>query len=82
MTLPEPECPMGYPWTQLQRELSEAQQASLAEYLSGQTGYICNGLRVDSDGRQARTACYESPHGMVTFKGDVERWASGLPVID
>lgn len=73
---------MGYPWTQLQRVLSESEQESLVAEMTGQTGYICDGFRVNGNGEQERTACYEHPHGMVTYKGDVERWAAGLPVID
>lgn len=83
MTLTEPECPYGYPHSQLERELTEAEYASLRRQLDGQTQSICDG-RLYSHERECYydSPCVEHPHGLVAYKGDVQEWVEGKPVSD
>lgn len=83
MVLPEPECPLGYPVTQLQEVLDEQQFQRLMLWMSGQSGLLCQGTRYNHDLRRHEpTECAQHPHGMVVFAWDVRRWVSAGPIID
>lgn len=95
MRLPEPECPLGYPESQLQKILGKAALFNIfCNWMRGQTMGLCDGLRWNPDadwydqnwtprrGCYEPSDCYDSPHGGVVYRSDLERWMAGLPVVD
>lgn len=41
MSLPKPECEQGYPWTQIEGLLDQAQLEKLRDWMYGQTMSLC-----------------------------------------
>lgn len=81
--LGEPECPLGYPVTQLENTLGMQEMYALHWWMRGQTAAICEGRRYShADKRYEPDACAGHPHGVVYYRWDVERWARMDPVID
>jgi hypothetical protein len=83
MALSAPECPYGYPISQLEGQLSSEEFQSLGQWLRGQTMMLCTGEKYDHENQQTiASECAENPHGAVVYKWDVDRYFAGLPVID
>lgn len=81
MVLPDPDCELGYPVTQLQRILDAQQMNRLQLWMWGQTASICEGRRYDYETDEwTDTGC--GPHGVVYYKHDVERWLNAHRIID
>lgn len=79
----EPECPQGYPGSQLVREWTLDQCSLFLAWMIGQTSSVCDGRRYDHELRQyLPTECEHHPHGNVFYTWDVERFLAGYPVID
>ena len=83
MNVDPPECPYGYPDTQLREMLSLREYTLLAVYMRGQTMMLCEGRRYNHEkGRYEPDACAEHPHGVVIYAHDFDRWRAGLPIVD
>lgn len=67
--LPEPVCAFGYTLTQLEDIFGDGVD-EFHRWFGGQTGGICTG-----------NIC-EVAHGLTVYEWDLERYVSGLPVID
>lgn len=83
MTLPEPECPLGYPKSQLDTIFGD-DVARLWQWMRGQTGAICTGTRYNHDtGAYELSPCAKTgAHGYVVYRWDVERFMVGGPILD
>ena len=80
MTLPDPECQYGYTEEQLSTILGERIDA-FNHWMRGQTMSICDGRRYDYDkGEYEDTGC--GPHGVITYRWDVQRFIDGRPIVD
>lgn len=83
--LPPPECPLGYPWSQLERLLDAQAVARLELWMQGQTMTLCGGrLWVEKlgGGEWVPDKCAGHPHGAVVYQWDFERWLRAQPIID
>lgn len=78
-------CPLGLTTSDLV-ELFDNDEVKLARFnywMVGQTMSICEGRAYNYEKK-----CYEpdecaaTPHGIVVYRWDVERFLAGLPVID
>lgn len=79
---PGPSCPMGFTETDLQARLGGRYDA-FVRWMAGQTMALCDGCRYDYDAHDyVPTACADSPHGVVCYRGDVERFERGRPALD
>lgn len=79
--LPEPECPMGYPVTQLQTFITDMDD--LNRWLDGQTMALCEGRRWSyANSEWEPDECAGNPHGAVVYRRDVRRYLDRLPVVD
>lgn len=78
--LSEPECDMGYPVDQLEREMSTGAFVALQKWMYGQTMGLCTGQKYSHETKEY----YETGHvcGPVYYKWDVDRFLAGHPVID
>lgn len=80
--LPEPECPLGYPDSQLDAIFGD-QRPAFNRWMNGQTVAGCEGRRWDENKREyVADECAEHPHGIVTYSHDVRRFLSGSMVWD
>lgn len=80
VTLPEPECPLGYTVDQLHTILGNRYE-EFADWIDGQTTGICDGTRWNPTTKEAEpTGC--GPHGGVAYAWDLERFLDGKPIID
>jgi hypothetical protein len=76
----KPECELGYTEEQLERILGD-RLPDFYRWMVGQTFTGCNGMRYNYlTGEYEPTGC--GPHGFVYYAHDVNRFLSGLPVID
>lgn len=83
MSMPEPECPLGYPHTQLESWLGTERHAELNKWLSGQTQAICEGRSYNHEKKiYEPNECVDHPHGYVAYRWDVADWWAGKPVQD
>ena len=79
--LPTRECPLGYPLAQVE-EIVES-MADFNDWMRGQTMAVCDGEQYDYEGsRYKASGCFDHPHGVVVYPGDLRRYLAGLPVID
>lgn len=78
----KPVCELGYPWTQLEEEMSREQYLEFREWMTGQTMAICQGKLYNHKTRQYEESCGGVGHGGVVYAWDLDRYLSGLPVID
>lgn len=75
-----PDCVLGYSRDALEQILAE-DYAEFGRWMRGQTAAICDGLAYDHESRKFHeTGC--GPHGTVVYAHDLDRFLSGLPVID
>lgn len=79
--LPEPQCKLGYPVTQLPDFLTEDQFIRLGNWMDGQTMILCEGWYYDYD-RKEKVPDDCGPHGTVVYRRDINRFLQGLPVDD
>ena len=78
-TFPEPICPDGYTWPQLEEILDPTTFAELSHWMRGQTTMICEGRRYNHKLRQYETdECADNPHGGVVYMFDVHRFLGFL----
>lgn len=83
MKIEEPQCPHGYPESQLREMLDDDGLANFKQWMVGQTASICQGLEYDHDlGEYVETQCASNPHGVVYYRSDLVRFLKHLPVID
>lgn len=80
MKITPPKCHYGYPVSQLRDELDADTFTALNEWMRGQTMTLCNGTVYNHNiGRDEPSGCACGP---VYYRWDVERFFSGLPVVD
>lgn len=78
--LPEPACRFGYTVDQV-RDIMGDRFDEFSRWMGGQTMLICDGYRYDREIRQSvPNDC--GPHSTVIYAWDVERFLSGLPIVD
>jgi hypothetical protein len=79
MTIPKPECQLGYPESQLKEILGDRLE-DFNLWMRGQTIAGCDGRRYDHDKKEYQpTGC--GPHGYVIYSWDLERYlAGGFPI--
>lgn len=78
-TFPEPQCPDGYPWTQLEDAFDEDTFKEFRHWMGGQTMSICEGRKYNHDTNQYEPdECAGSPHGAVAYRYDVFRFLGFL----
>lgn len=83
LTVGPPECPIGYPLVQLERELGLQHFRRFMLWMNGQTMAICEGRAYNHEtGEYEPDACAGFPHGTVAYKWDVQRWLVADPIID
>ena len=75
MTLPEPECPYGYTYGQLEDILC-SRIDEFGHWMRGQTMMLCDGRRWNPETEQYETGC-DKPHGVVVYQYDLERFLAG-----
>lgn len=79
-SFPEPECPGGYPWSQLERIMEPELFAEFSKWMNGQTCMICDGRRYSYEDKQYYPdECADNPHGGVAYKWDVHRFLEIIP---
>lgn len=80
--LPEPECELGYPHSQLEEMFDEQQMKRLHLWMAGQTQAICEGKLYDHGKGEYYPCCDGTAHGYVMYAHDVRRWLSAGPILD
>jgi len=82
--LPQPSCPLGYTLDDLMVIFPLAEELDkFFSWMRGQTGGICEGRRYDYEIKQSISEeCASTPHGMVIYKWDVQRYIDGGPIVD
>lgn len=84
ITLPVPDCPLGYPRSQLEQILGDRFEA-FQEWMRGQTMAICEASRYSPEADlYIPSACAGGgdPHGVVACPHDVARFISGKEPLD
>lgn len=80
MSLPKPECELGYPVTQLASVLGDRFK-EFGQWMYGQTMALCDGRSYNHEKREyEETGC--GPHGTICYAWDVERFLAGRPIVD
>lgn len=80
--IPPPACPLGYTTAQL-TEIMGDRLVDFNRWMDGQTCSICEGRRYNHEaGRYEPDECADSPHGVVTYACDVERFLQGGRPLD
>jgi hypothetical protein len=75
----EPECPLGYPMTQLEALLNPVGMEAFNHWFNGQTGSICEGKQYNPAIRKDEPdACAGHPHGLVVYASDFRRFLAGM----
>lgn len=75
-------CPQGLTHSDLDELLGDRRE-EFNRWMVGQTMSICDGRSYNHELREYElTECADSPHGVVAYSWDVERFLAGLPVID
>lgn len=69
LTLMDPECTFGYTQDQV-AQIMKVRLYEFRQWMTGQTEALCDG----------EGGC--GPHGIITYRQDVERFLLGLPVVD
>lgn len=83
VTLPEPDCPMGYSEELLKEKLPAVQYEHLMHWMRGQTMCICTGKAYNHEMKvEYETECLVAPHGNVLYPWDVKRWMDGRGPLD
>ena len=76
MNLPKPNCKLGYTSEQVKAIMGE-RLPEFQKWGRGSTGAICDGLTFDFDSSSyLHNGC--GPHGLITYRRDVERFLEGL----
>lgn len=79
--LPDPECRLGYTYTQLTTILGWRLD-DFGRWMRGQTMSLCDGRKYNHDSKVYEEACGGVSHGGVVYRHDLERYLLDLPVID
>lgn len=75
--IPAPECPHGYPDSQV-REIMGERYSEFLRWMNGQTMMLCNGLQFNHETREHEaTECAPYGHGGIVYEWDVRRFLSG-----
>jgi hypothetical protein len=75
-------CPQGLTESDLEEVIGK-ELDDFHHWMRGQTMSICDGRSYNHEARQYEsTECADSPHGIVCYPSDVQRYLRGLPVID
>jgi hypothetical protein len=83
LELQEPTCPHGYTEDDLTEILGEDGLVPFWNWMSGQTVMLCDGRKYNHTmGEYVETSCSATPHGVVVYEWDLERFMLGLPVVD
>lgn len=78
MTLPKPECELGYTAAQV-REILGAASPAFAAWMQHQTTAMCEGRRFNHEIKSYEPACGGVAHGIVVYPRDLRRFLEGLP---
>lgn len=79
--LAKPECTYGYTQDQVSQIMGAARLYDFRKWMAGQTEMLCDGQEYNHEtGKYEPTGC--GPHGIITYRQDVERFLLGLPVVD
>lgn len=82
-TMPDSECPLGYPRIQLETWLGSQGYRRLMLWMDGQTMAVCEGQRYHSESDGYRPdRCAHAPHGPVVYRWDLARWLEAGPILD
>lgn len=83
MLMPRPNCPIGYPDSQLRKIFSPEQHKDFLHWMIGQTFSSCDGRVLDREaGKMIDSECTGDPHGFVYYVHDVRNFLAGGPVTD
>lgn len=75
-------CPHGVTRAELAGILGD-RLGAFDHWMRGQTVSICEGRRWDHDKKEYQpTACADSPHGVVVYRWDLQRFLDGGPIVD
>jgi hypothetical protein len=75
-------CPLGLTAADLETVFG-ARLPTFHRWMTGQTVALCDGRQYNHAAKMYEPAeCFTTPHGIVTYRWDVERFLDGLPVID
>lgn len=78
----EGDCPLGVTVSELHEILGPRSEAFF-RWMSGQTMAICDGQFYDHESREYEpNGCAASPHGVVVYRHDLERFLRNLPIVD
>lgn len=85
MAIQAPSCPRGYTQQDLEKIFGD-ELRQFADWMVGQTAGICDGRIWNYEKhRHEPTECAGNPHGLVTYRYDVERYIdhrdNGTPLI-
>ncbi len=81
--LPAPSCPIGYTREDLLAMFGTVGIDDFDQWMRGQTQAICEGRRYNHDKKAYEPdACEHTPHGVVAYTWDVERYIDHLPPLD
>ena len=75
-------CPYGLTGGELAEVLGD-RLAEFHEWMVGQTVAVCDGREFNHGlSKYEPTVCADSPHGLITYVWDVQRFLEGRPVVD
>ena len=76
------QCPQGVTQDELEMILGD-RLPTFDRWMVGQTMSICDGRSYNHEKREYEaTECADSPHGVVVYRSDLERFQRGLPIYD
>lgn len=77
-------CPLGLTEDDLFELFRDGERfKAFNRWMRGQTMSVCEGRQYNhAKKRYEPDECAASPHGVVVYRSDVERFLAGLPVID
>ncbi|RTK93182.1 hypothetical protein EKI60_06275 [Candidatus Saccharibacteria bacterium] len=79
--LPEPECKLGFTAVQVKTILGD-DTTKFYHWIAGQTMALCEGTRYDYETKRYEESCGGAAHGPIVYPWDLNRYLSGLPIID
>ena len=83
LSLPEPQCKLGYPTAQVEEILSAKGEDYWAfnKWMTGQTMGVCDGREYNHEAhRYEPTHC--GPHGIVVYGSDIKQYLAGGAPLD
>lgn len=81
VTLPDPECRLGYTFEQLEKILG-GRLDFFGHWMRGQTMAICDGRQYSHETQEYTETCGGTAHGVIVYRYDLERYLLALPVVD